>query len=536
MRTQCKVKKTYLMSAETVDILSREFSEALTEAEVNRKDIIRLRISLEEILENWLSDLSHAPVTFLSRKRMGKYVIEIRVKGDEVYSGDMLEEFSLSSKLLAQAGLTLVQSYQNGENCLTVYPPKKQKMGQMQKLVIAIVAAICLGLLARLLPEGVEAGIHSVTDPLFTLILNLLRTISSPMIFLAICWGIFNIGDMTVMGRIGKKVIVRIIIWTFLIGVVSAVCLSLFFPVELSAGGTTASGFAEIYQIILDIVPSDMVSPFLNGNTLQIIFLGAAVGIALLILGDRVSATRAIVEQMNEVVQLLMEAIGTMIPLFVFFSLFGLMGSDFGTEITGIFKALVIAIVGCPIVSLVFITSLSIRYKTDFQTLIRKLLPTFLIGVTTASSAAAFATNMETCEKELGIPQTLSHFAVPLGQVIFKPAVVVGFSGVCLCMAENYDVSITLSWLVTMILVVGLLAMAAPPIPGGALTCYTVMFTQLSIPIEAVAVAVAINSLIDFIMTANNLTCLQIEATMVSGKLGMLDRDCLRRKGNSGCI
>jgi len=523
-------KKSYLMSAETVDILSQELSESLTEAEANRKDIIRLRISLEEILENWLSILPNAPVTFLARKRMGKQVIEVRIEGKEIHSDDMLEGFVLSSRLLAQAGLTLTQSYKNGENCLTVYPPQKQKMGQMQKLLIAIVTAICLGLLQRLLPEGARAGIQAVTDPLFTLILNLLRTISSPMIFLAICWGIFNIGDMTAVGKIGKKVISRIIILAFLIGAAAVGCLSWFFPVELSVESTTISGFSEIYQIVLDIVPSDMVSPFLNGNTLQIIFLGAAVGIALLILGDRVSATRAVIEQMNEVVGFLMEAIGSLIPLFVFFSLFGLMGSDFGSEITGIFKALVIAFVGCPLVSLVFILILSIRYKVGFKVLIKKLLPTFLIGVTTASSAAAFATNLETCEKELGIPQTLSHFAVPLGQVIFKPAVVVGFLGVCLCMAENYGIAITPSWLVTMIIVAGLLSMAAPPIPGGALTCYTVMFTQLGIPIEAVALAVAINSLIDFIMTANNLTCLQIEAVMVSGKLGMLDKECLRNK------
>lgn len=525
-------KKSWLLSAETVDILSQEFSESLAEAEVDRKDIIRLRLSLEEILANWLSYLPDAPVTFLAKKRMGKQIIEIRIEGKEMYSEDKLEDFALSSRLLAQAGLSLIQSYKNGENYLTVYPPKKQKMGQMQKLLIAIVSAVCLGLLQRLFPGEIQAMIRAVTDPLFSLILNLLRTISSPMIFLAICWGIFNIGDITIMGKIGKRVLVRIITLTFFISAMTVICLSWFFPLELSRGGASMSGFSEIYQIILDIVPSDMVSPFLNGNTLQIIFLGAAVGIALLILGDRVSATCTVIEQMNEVVQLLMEAIGSMIPLFVFFSLFGLMGSDFNSEMTGIFKALAIAFIGCPLVSLVFMVVLSIRYKLNFKILMKKLLPTFVIGITTASSAAAFATNLETCEKKLGIPETLSHFAVPLGQVIFKPAVVVGFSTICLCMAENYRVSITPAWLVTMMIVVGLLSMAAPPIPGGALTCYTVMFMQLGIPVEAVALAVAINSLVDFIMTANNLTCLQIETVLVSGKLKMLDKECLRNKGN----
>lgn len=108
------------------------------------------------------------------------------------------------------------------------------------------------------------------------------------------------------------------------------------------------------------------------------------------------------------------------------------------------------------------------------------------------------------------------------------PSVAVAFVATCLCMAENFGTAITPAWLLTMIVVTGLLSLAMPPIPGGALTCYTVMFTQLGIPGEALALAVAINSMIDFIATASNLTCLQVEVTTVAGQLGMLDTECLR--------
>ena len=228
-----------------------------------------------------------------------------------------------------------------------------------------------------------------MTDPLFTLILNLLRTISSPMIFLAICWGIFNIGDMTMMGRIGKKVIGRIAALSFLVSAGATVCLLWLFPLELSSGGAALSGFSTIYQIILDIVPSDIISPFLNGNTLQIIFLGAAVGIALLILGDRAAAVRTFIEQTNEVVQFLMEAIGDLIPLFVFFSLFALLGSDFGSELSGILKAIVITYALCPLMCLVFIGILAARRRVSFRLLVQKLLPALWKFLYTAISADA---------------------------------------------------------------------------------------------------------------------------------------------------
>lgn len=45
-------KKGYRLSPETVDLLSQEFADSLTEAEADRKDILRLRLSLEELLES----------------------------------------------------------------------------------------------------------------------------------------------------------------------------------------------------------------------------------------------------------------------------------------------------------------------------------------------------------------------------------------------------------------------------------------------------------------------------------------------------
>ena len=154
--------------------------------------------------------------------------------------------------------------------------------------------------------------------------------------------------------------------------------------------------------------------------------MGAAVGIALLILGDRAAAVRTFIEQTNEVVQFLMEAIGDLIPLFVFFSLFALLGSDFGSELSGILKAIVITYALCPLMCLVFIGILAARRRVSFRLLVQKLLPTFLIGLTTASSSAAFATNLETCEKKLGIispcPWNRSSICPALRSLLWRPA------------------------------------------------------------------------------------------------------------------
>lgn len=132
----------------------------------------------------------------------------------------------------------------------------------------------------------------------------------------------------------------------------------------------------------------------------------------------------------------------------------------------------------------------------------------YLIALSTGSSAAAFATNLEACTTRLGIPDKVANFAIPLGQVIYKPGAVIGFLSMALCMTEYYDTEITVMWPATAVLSAGLLSMAASPIPGGALSIFTVMFARLNISGEAIAIAVALNSVLDFIMTSSGLLCL----------------------------
>ena len=117
------------------------------------------------------------------------------------------------------------------------------------------------------------------------------------------------------------------------------------------------------------------------------------------------------------------------------------------------------------------------------------------------------------------------------------PSVAVAFVATCLCMAENFGTAITPAWLLTMIVVTGLLSLAMPPIPGGALTCYTVMLTRAAgIPGEALALAVAINSMIDFIATASNRTRLQVEVTTVASRAGNAGYRMSRRASGPGRV
>ena len=95
---------------------------------------------------------------------------------------------------------------------------------------------------------------------------------------------------------------------------------------------------------------------------------------------------------------------------------------------------------------------------------------------------------------------------------------------------ETFGVAITPAWMVTAAIISVVLAIAAPPIPGAALTCYTILFMQLSIPNDAIAVIIALNIILEFVATAANLFCLQSEMVYISDALDLLDEECLRKQ------
>ena len=80
------------------------------------------------------------------------------------------------------------------------------------------------------------------------------------------------------------------------------------------------------------------------------------------------------------------------------------------------------------------------------------------------------------------------------------------------------------------VLVTVILAIASPPIPGGTLACYTVMFAQLGIPTEGLVVAMAVDVLFDFMATAANMVLLETELLQQGRNLKMLDRAILSAK------
>ena len=112
---------------------------------------------------------------------------------------------------------------------------------------------------------------------------------------------------------------------------------------------------------------------------------------------------------------------------------------------------------------------------------------------------------------------------------MFPPGTAIYFILICIYMAEVYMIECSPVWFLLAIFTVGVLAIASPPIPGGTLTCYTIIFAQLGLPAEGLAIALALDVLFDFVATSMNMFCLQLELLIQAKKMGMLNEMILQK-------
>jgi Na+/H+-dicarboxylate symporter len=254
------------------------------------------------------------------------------------------------------------------------------------------------------------------------------------------------------------------------------------------------------------------------------------IGIALLYLGKQTSSVARAIEQVNLLVQFLMEIISKMVPYVIFLVIINMTWSGSINVLYSAWKLMLVLIIAIIATAAGFLTLTSVRMKAGVPVLIRKSIPTFLVALTTASSAASFSSIVTTCEKRFGIDESLIRFGIPLGFVMHKPIAAVYNVLILFFFAEKYDISCSIGWICVAAFISAVIAIATPPIPGGGAIAYSILFTQMGIPSEALAVALALDIITDFIITAFEMLVLPISLINASASLGMIDEEILRSK------
>lgn len=518
------------LSAISIDEMSNAITSTLSALSLNSKDILKIRLSAEEVMSIWSTELGEdVRCQLVKHKHFGKSSLILQADGKSVdpthYQDEMLLSVSSNPNMVTALGLPAQYSYTGGRNKLTLHLPSP-KPSPIQQVLIAMLSAIILSLIVRyFIPHTGEIIGTQIITPLTDTITRMLQLIAGPLVFLSIVSGISGVGDVSSFGKIGSTLAKRFFAITFMLAVLIWLSISWLFPITLSGASDGDGSFTKLFSLILDIVPSDIVTPFQTGNAMQIIFIAACVGIGIILLGEVVDETVMVVNQINAIVQLLTIGISKVLPAFIFLCISSLvLTSDFA-EMAGIVVPISLIIALNLLIPLFYGLYAARKAKMSPIALFRAQLPSFLTALTTASSAAAFGSNVECCEKKLNMDEKLVRFGIPFGQVLFMPGAAVENIVLSLYMAKHYDISITPVWIVIMIIIASILAIASPPIPGSGLSGMLILFSQLGIPTLGIAFCATVLTFSDYFSTACDIACLQQELLINANKLGLINSD-----------
>ncbi len=522
-------KISFPLTSEGIDAASEHIS-TLLEDTAERREILRIRLAAEDILNIWRNTPGNELICMIQFcVRPGKRSLRLFNTGTSVNPSNEIAQSELDAAgnvILEGLGLSPIYRYEKGTNQIN-FPINGKKINQLWWVILAAALAVVFGFLTSGLSLNTQKFLtQQLTMPVLSVLLGLLKGVAMPMIFLSICTGILGIGNVAMLGRIGKKFVLRFLGMTFVISALTIVALGWFFPIY-SKGTNETGGFGAVFNLILQMIPDNLFSPFLDGNALQLILLGLCMGVTLLLMDERAEGLSAIVLQADEMVSILMSGINRLIPLFVFLTLYGIIVTSDTSKLGGAAEIVLLSAGLCLVLAFVLTVAVSLRCRVSMGTLLKKTLPVFLVAFTTASSAASFPLRLELCEKRLGVSGQVARFSVSLAQTLFKPTGCIFYGVSALCVADAYGIAITPLWLVLCVLVSGILTIATPPVAGGTKMAYSALFLQLGIPAEGLVMVLAAEPILDFLLTAVNSHTQSMLVTLTAGKLNLLDKKIL---------
>lgn len=514
------------------------FTETITEkyvAAAGKRVGNKTRFSLmvQEILLRF-RDLygTETPCRIVGQKSFGRIIFTVRQKGPQLDPTKGEEDISYSYDLLARIGIIPKYSYDSrngGVNVVTIVGELKPKKNAMLKNILAaIIAAVLLSAGLRNLPADISSIVMSgFISPFFTKMITILTELATPLVFFAVVTGIIGMGSQAAVGRIGKSLLSGMLGTYLFAGIVFSGLAVAVYPLS-NKGGAGGSFIAQIVQLVLDIIPNNMLYAFTIDNDLQVITIAIFVGVVMLALGERVKTVNTFCMECTEIVTRMMKIVCRFLPVVVFLGVVNLLLSDLSAMIN-IYKMILIFIVS----AIVLITFMLIRTKlctkVPLKVIIKKQIPTLTINLTTSSQVSALPENMKCCKEKFGINEKMVDFGIPLGIVVYMPCGAIFLGLATWSLANLSGTPIAIAEVIKICLIAIIVAIAAPPIPGSACAVMPILFSSCGIPNEVFSLAIIMATFIGYLLPAINGFCLQLELLIAAKKLGLVDMEQLKK-------
>jgi len=376
----------------------------------------------------------------------------------------------------------------------------------------SLTAQIMLAMAAGIAFGWGAPGPARAVKPLGDVFVRLVLMIVAPLIFAMLAVGTARCGDFRKVGRMGLRTAVFFLAATLLstlVGLLLALALRPGLAVRLGNVGAAPAEFlrrpdAQL-PFILRLVPSSVVDAMARGDILQIVVFAVLFGMALLAAGDRGRPIFALLESLVEVLFRLTRYVMYFAPVGVFGAVAAIVGTQ-GIAALKPFAVFIAEVVAAQALILLAVFPVLGRLGgVPFFSLLRAVRTPLLIAFSMTTSIPALPKTFE-CLEAFGIRREVAAFVVPAGLSFSLNGTHAHLAFSALFLAQAYAVPFDWWKLVLLVLMIGVTAKSVPLVPRGTLLVLASTVAPFGIPLEAIAILIAIDQLPDMARTLVNLT------------------------------
>ncbi|PCI44803.1 MAG: dicarboxylate/amino acid:cation symporter [Proteobacteria bacterium] len=412
----------------------------------------------------------------------------------------------------------------------------EKKMHMTTKILIWMGAGLITGSLINTFASEVVWIQDYLVNGLFHVIgamfINSLKMLVVPLVTFSLICGVCGIGDINKLGRVGGKAFALFMLTTALAITMAIVISTIFAPgegFELSQATTssfTAPVSPPLSQVFIDLIPSNPIAAYAEGNMLQIIFFTILFAVSILMVGDVGKPIIDASQRLNEVMMKVVDVVMQLAP----YGIFALMAKTFSLQGLGMiipmmsyFAVLVFALILHATGTLMIL--LKVLGRVNPITFLKKMRGTQIFAFSTSSSNATIPVTLQATEKRLGVDNSTASFIVPFGATINMDGTAIMQGVATVFIANVYGIDLGLSGYLTVIGMSVLASIGTAGVPGVGLIMLAMVFAQVGLPIEGIALIMGVDRLLDMIRTAVNVTGDAAITTIVARSENSIDMD-----------
>ncbi len=418
------------------------------------------------------------------------------------------------------------------------------------QILIALALAVVAGLLT-----GKDAGLFGITYYSIyaffgTLFLNALKMLIVPLIVSSIIVGIAGIGSSNALGRLGGKTLLYYATTSLFAILIGLAVVNVIQPgvdelgpvkdrIGFSADTSSieakveGKGAADVVDIFVRMVPTNIVFAAANGQMLGLIFFSLLFGFFMTKIQEDYAET-----QFNfwQGVYETMMRITDWVMLFAPIGVFALVAKVVATTGFDAFQPLLwffLSVVLALAVHMFVTMPLLLRFVGRVNPLrhYRAMVPALLTSFSTASSSATLPITMECVEKNAGVSNRTSSFVLPLGATVNMDGTALYECVAAMFIAQAYGIELGFATQFTIVLVALLTSIGVAGIPAASLVAISIILAAIGLPAEGIGLILAVDRILDMMRTSTNVFSDSCGAVIIGKLQG--EQGILQENGNS---